>query len=79
MATKSNVARKSTTTTKPRAKALKIAELTPAQKAWATRQAQGDDGSEAALKAWETRRANIAAAEREAAKAARSKAKKKSA
>lgn len=39
----------------------KAAKLTPAQRAWETRRANGDAG-EGARKAWETRRANAAAA-----------------
>lgn len=60
-----------TTATKTSARAKKL-ELSPAQKAWLTRRANGET-NEAALAAWETRRANEAAAAKEAAKGARAK------
>lgn len=42
--------------------AARTKKLTPAQKAWATRRARGDDGKDAANKAVATRKANQQAA-----------------
>lgn len=54
--------------------AARTKKLTPAQKAWATRRARGDDGKDAANKAVATRKQNQQAAIDAAVQAALAKA-----